>query len=87
MSRLHLGRRAVESARVHAPQLVGSLLADLVEAHVGLADLHPAATCFAEARQDWDTRSIDGNHLSPTEQLGAMVSEGRVGCEAARSTP
>ncbi len=73
-----LGRRAVELARVHAPQLVGSLLADLAEAHVGLADHDAAAACFAEARENWDLRSIDGNNLAPAEQLGVMVSEGRV---------
>ncbi len=73
-----LGRRAVELARVHAPHLVGSLLADLAEAHVGLSDHDGAAACFVEARQDWATRGVDGAQLTPTEQLGIMVSEGRV---------
>ncbi len=73
-----LGRRAVELARVHAPQLVGSLLADLAEAHVGLADHDGAAACFAEARENWDRRAIEGNYLGPVEQLGVLVSEGRV---------
>jgi putative two-component system response regulator len=73
-----LGRRAVGLARVHAPHLVGSLLADLAEAHVGIADHDGAAACFAEARLDWDRRTGDGDQLSPAEQLGVMVSEGRV---------
>jgi len=73
-----LGRRAIDLARIHAPQLVGSLLADLAEAHVGISDLEGAAGCFAEARADWTQRVADGNPLSPTEQLGVMVSEGRV---------
>ncbi|HYN32587.1 MAG TPA: tetratricopeptide repeat protein [Ilumatobacteraceae bacterium] len=73
-----LGRRAVELARVHAPQLLGSLLTDLAEVHVGLADHDTAAACFAEARRAWDERAIDGNQLSPSELLGVMVSEGRV---------
>ncbi len=37
-----LGRRAVALARHDAPHLVGSLLADLAEAHVGLGDLATA---------------------------------------------
>ncbi|MFT7393982.1 MAG: putative two-component system response regulator, partial [Candidatus Azotimanducaceae bacterium] len=48
-----LGRRAVELAREHAPQLIGGLLADLAEAYVGLADHASATLCFAEARADW----------------------------------
>lgn len=73
-----LGRRAVELARVHSPQLVGSLLADLAEAHVGLSDHVGAAACFAEARVDWSRRTADGEEFSPLEQLGVLVSEGRV---------
>jgi putative two-component system response regulator len=73
-----VGRRAVALARDHAPHLVGSLLADLAEAHVGLADRDGAAACFAEARADWDDRAANGEPLSPTEQLGVMVAEGRV---------
>ncbi|MEP1122439.1 MAG: HD domain-containing phosphohydrolase [Ilumatobacter sp.] len=73
-----LGRKAVELAREHAPHLVGGLLADLAEAYVGLADHASAALCFAEARADWEYRTADGGELSPTEQLGVMVSEGRV---------
>ncbi len=73
-----LGRKAVELSREHAPHLVGGLLADLAEAYVGLADHASAALCFAEARADWEYRTAEGGSLSPTEQLGVMVSEGRV---------
>jgi len=73
-----LGRRAVELAREHAPQLIGGLLADLAEAYVGLADHASATLCFAEARANWQYRVADGHELAPTEQLGIMVSEGRV---------
>ncbi|WP_395155605.1 HD domain-containing phosphohydrolase [Ilumatobacter sp.] len=73
-----LGRRAVELAREHAPHLIGGLLADLAEAYVGLADHASATLCFAEARADWEYRVADGHELAPAEQLGIMVSEGRV---------
>jgi putative two-component system response regulator len=73
-----LGRRAVELAREHAPHLVGGMLADLAEAYVGLADHASAALCFAEARADWEYRSSEGADLAPTDQLGVMLSEGRV---------
>lgn len=73
-----LGRKAVELAREHAPHLVGGLLADLAEAYVGVADHASAALCFAEARADWEYRTADGGELAPTEQLGVLVSEGRV---------
>ncbi len=73
-----LGRKAVELSRDHAPHLVGGLLADLAEAYVGLADHASAALCFAEARADWEYRTAEGGELSTTEQLGVMVSEGRV---------
>jgi putative two-component system response regulator len=73
-----LGRRAVELAREYAPQLIGGLLADLAEAYVGLADHASATLCFAEARAEWEYRVADGQKLAPAEQLGIMVSEGRV---------
>jgi putative two-component system response regulator len=73
-----LGRRSVELAREHSPQLVGGLLADLAEAYVGLADHASAALCFAEARADWEYRMADGQELAPSDQLGMIVSEGRV---------
>ena len=72
------GRRAVDLAREHAPAMVGSLLADLAEAHAGVADSAGADSCFSEARDDWGRRASDGEPLSPAEQLGVMVSEGRV---------
>jgi len=75
---VEIGQRAVDVARPHAPQLVGSLLADLAEAHVGLADHASAAACFAQARADWAQRVASGEELPPTDQLGVMVSEGRV---------
>jgi putative two-component system response regulator len=75
---VELGRRAVELARVHAPHLVGSLLADLAEAYVGLRDRTTAAACFAEARDHWARRAAGGAHSNPAEQLGVMVAEGRV---------
>ncbi|WP_420451124.1 HD domain-containing phosphohydrolase [Ilumatobacter sp.] len=75
---IEIGRAAVELARRHAPQLVGGLLADLAEAYVGLGDHASAALCFAEARADWEHRTADGDALAPVEQLGVMVSEGRV---------
>jgi len=73
-----LGRKATDIAREHAPHLVGGLLADLAEAYVGLADHASAALCFAEARADWEYRAADGTELSPSEQIGVMVAEGRV---------
>ncbi len=73
-----LGRQAVDTAREHAPHLVGGLLADLAEAYVGLADHASAALCFAEARADWEYRAANGTELAPTEQIGVMVAEGRV---------
>ena len=73
-----LGRTAVELSRDHAPHLVGGLLADLAEAYVGLADHASAALCFAEARADWEYRIAAGGEPTPAEQLGVMVSEGRV---------
>ena len=81
---VELGRRAVELGREHAPHLVGSLLADLAEAHIGLSDHDAAGACFAEARQDWTRRVADGDPLSPAEQLGVMVSEGRVALRSGR---
>ena len=73
-----LGRQAVELSREHAPHLVGGLLADLAEAYVGLADHASAELCFAEARAEWEYRTADGKELTPTDQLGVLISEGRV---------
>lgn len=75
---IELGRRAVTLARREAPHLVGSLLADLAEAHAGLGDPGAAGTCFAEARSSWTVRARSGDELLLAEQLGVMVAEGRV---------
>lgn len=78
LAAVELGERALVIARTHAPNLVGGLLADLAEAHDGLADHERAAACFAEARSDWARRATSGEQLSPADQLGVMLSEGRV---------
>lgn len=73
-----LGRRAVDLAREEGLEIVSSLLADLAEAYMGLADHAKAAECFAEARRVWEERAADGHDLSPATQLGVMMAEGRV---------
>jgi putative two-component system response regulator len=73
-----LGRRAVELARLHSPDIVSNLLADLAEAYMGLADHVKAAECFAEARRIWEERAELGIEPAPVTQLGVMVAEGRV---------
>ncbi|HEY3484225.1 MAG TPA: tetratricopeptide repeat protein, partial [Ilumatobacteraceae bacterium] len=55
-----LGRRAVDLAREHSPDIVSSLLADLAEAYMGLADHVKAAECFTEARRVMQERSDQG---------------------------
>lgn len=75
---IELGERAVEVARAHAPHLVGGLLADLAEAHIGVGDHDRAAACFADARSDLARRTVSGEQLTPAERLGVMISEGRV---------
>ncbi len=81
---IELGRRAISLARIHAPQLVGSLLADRAEAHAGLGDLAAADACFADARADWAISASSGQVLSPADQLSVMVSEGRVALRSGR---
>ncbi len=81
---VELGRRSVSLARRDAPHLVGSLLADLAEAHAALGDFAAADTCFAEARADWLARAEAGEELPVSEQLGVMVSEGRVALRTGR---
>ena len=54
------------------------MLADLAEAYVGAGDEANAVACFALARDDWDRRQAGGSELAPAEQLGIMLSEGRV---------
>jgi putative two-component system response regulator len=81
---VELGRRALSLARTDAPHLVGSLLADLAEAHAGVGDLDAAASCFAEARSGWVARAESGEEVPVSEQLGVMVAEGRVALRAGR---
>jgi putative two-component system response regulator len=81
---VELGRRAALLARSDAPHLVGSLLADLAEAYAGMGDLAAADACFDEARAGWDARARSGEELHVAEQLGVMVSEGRVALRAGR---
>ena len=73
-----LGRRAVDLARKHSPDIVSNLLADLAEAYMGLADHERASECFAEARRVWEERSDHGIDAMPAAQLGVMMAEGRV---------
>lgn len=75
---IELGERAILAARKHAPQLLGGLLSDLAEAHVGAGDPAAAAACFADARADWERRSASGDDLAPGDQIAVMVSQGRV---------
>ncbi len=79
-----LGDRAVTLARIEAPHLVGSLLADLAEAHAGLGDRRAAADCFDEARTSWAARAQEGDAHLLAEQLGVMMAEGRVALRAGR---
>ncbi|MCU0260890.1 MAG: tetratricopeptide repeat protein [Ilumatobacteraceae bacterium] len=73
-----LGRRAVDMARRHSPDMVSSLLADLAESYMGLADQAKAAECFAEARRIWEERAEHGAGPTPATQLGVLIAEGRV---------
>jgi putative two-component system response regulator len=82
---VELGRRAMPLARRDAPHLVGSLLADLAEAHAGLGELAAADACFDEARSTWNARVESGEELPVTEQLGVMVSEGRIALRSGRT--
>ena len=75
---VELGRRAMLLARSDAPHLVGSVLADLAEAHAGLGDLAEAHACFDQARANWRAQAASGVELPVAEQLAVMVSEARV---------
>ncbi len=81
---IELGSRAVALALTDAPHLVGSLMADLAEAHAGLGDLPAADGYFTAARSSWTTRAQGGDELLLTEQLGVMLSEGRVALRSGR---
>lgn len=78
LSAVSTGRRAVELARTHSPTIVTSLLADLAESYMGLADPDRAAECFSEARRALAESSTDGVEPTPTAQLAVLVAEGRV---------
>jgi putative two-component system response regulator len=84
LAAVDLGRRALCLARTDASHLVGSLLADLAEAHAGIGDLAAADSCFGEARSNWVARVEAGDDLPVSEQLGVMVSEGRVALRSGR---
>lgn len=73
-----LGRRAVDLAREHNPTIVTSLLADLAESYMGLADRQRASECFAEARAALSRQADGGVPPTANAQLGVMVAEGRV---------
>lgn len=81
---VELGTRAIGLARVHASQFVGSLLADLAEAHIGLDDPAAADRCFADVHADWTLRMALGDEIPVADQLSVMVSEGRVALRADR---
>ncbi len=81
---VELGRRALPLARRDAPHLVGIILADLAEALAALGDIAAATACFAEARADWSERGRSGEELPVAEQLGVMVSEGRIALRTGR---
>jgi putative two-component system response regulator len=81
---VELGRRAMALARRDAPHLIGSLLADLAEAHAGLGDLASADACFDEARASRRARIEAGEELPLAEQVAVMVSEGRVALRSGR---
>jgi putative two-component system response regulator len=73
-----IGRRALEIAREHNPLLLTSILSDLAEAYMGLADRDQATECFTEARSALADASDSGNGPTPSAQLTVMVAEGRV---------
>ena len=57
---IDIGQHALATSREHAPMLVGSVLADLAEAYVGIGDEADAVACFALARDNWDQRQASG---------------------------
>jgi putative two-component system response regulator len=73
-----IGQRALEVAREHNQLLVTSILSDLAEAYMGLADRDRAAACFAEARRALADAAGTGDGPAPSAQLSVMVAEGRV---------
>ena len=72
------GQRAVNLAREHHPAILTSLLADLGEAFMGIADTAAAAKCFAEARLILAQQSELGEEPGPVAHLAVIVAEERV---------
>ncbi len=81
---IDIGQRALDTSRDHAPVLVGSVLADLAEAYMTIGDQANAVACFALAQDDWNQRRLAGGEVSPAEQLGVMLAEGRVAMRGGR---
>jgi putative two-component system response regulator len=75
---VELGDRALAIARRAAPELAGGLLADLAEWHTALGDRATAERCLDEARSNWRARLLDGDGVTPFDQLSMMLAEGRV---------
>lgn len=73
-----IGRRALEIAREHNPLLLTSILSDLAEAYMGLADREQATECFSEARRVLADAADSGAGPTPSAQLSVMAAEGRV---------
>ena len=78
LAAVSMGRRAVAMAKQHQPSIVTSLLADLGESYMGLADADRAAECFREARLTLAERSEQGVEPPASAHLGVIVAEGRV---------
>jgi putative two-component system response regulator len=78
LAAVSMGRRAVAMARDHEPSILTSLLADLGEAYMGLADAERAAECFSQARHLLAQRSALGSEPPASAHLGVLVAEGRV---------
>ena len=78
LAAVSMGRRAVAMARDHEPSILTSLLADLGEAYMGLADADRAAECFGQARRLLAQRSALGSEPPASAHLGVLVAEGRV---------
>ena len=72
------GRRAVELAAAHAPELASSLLGDLAEWYAGSADHGLAAACLDEARRIWRIQTDAGEPPPVATRLGVMLAEARV---------
>lgn len=78
LAAVSMGRRAVSMAKEFQPTIVTSLLADLGESYMGLADHARAAECFREARQILVVQSEQGAEPPASAHLAVIVAEGRV---------